>query len=130
MKKFIDFYEERREINESLLSLAFLPDNVESAINKVFHGSALVAIQRSLTDLFSAGLRIIGRNPLKTSFALLAIDQLVNRGRGTDKLIAYLENDFGTHAAMVVDVLKKLLDAGFGSEDAADIVTEVIKKSS
>lgn len=129
MKSFGEFHSERREINEAFLSLAFLPDNVEDAIKKVVHGTALVAINRALIDVFSAGLRIVGRNPLKSSFALLAIDQIVNGGRGTDRLINYLEGDFGAHAALVVDAIVKLVEAGFGSAEASEIVTTVINKS-
>lgn len=130
MRSFKQFYNEQKELNEAFLSLAFLPDSVEEAIKKVVNGAALVAVNNALIDIFSAGLRIIGRNPLKTSFALLAMDQILNSGRGTDKLIDYLEGDFGKHAAMVVDGIKALLDAGFSSKETADIVTTVIKKGS
>lgn len=127
MRKFINIHEERQQIEEAFLNLSILPDHVAENIRRVVNRSGIVAVQRVLVDVFESGIRFVGRNPLKTAFAILALDQLANNQRGTQALIRYLEGPFGKHAALVVDALQLLIENGFKSGEAADIVTELIK---
>lgn len=125
MKRFKTQLQEQRDMVE-LQELA-LPFQLDNTLASIARRSGLTAVTNVLTDVFESGIRLVGNNPLKTAFFALALDQLVNSGKGRQALINYLRGDFKQHADFVIDAIFALIDTGIDSKTATGLVSSAIE---
>lgn len=117
-------FEEPQQLDELAL-----PFGLDIALANIARKSGITAVTNVLTDVFEAGIRLVGKNPLKTAFFILALDIFVNEGRGRDALIRYLNGAFVDHAAFVIDSILALMENGISAEAATEMVSAAIEAS-
>lgn len=124
MKRFKTHLNEQKAVDLQELNLPFAIDNTLASIAR---RSGLKAVSNVLTDVFESGIRLVGRNPLKTAFFALALDQLVNSGKGRQALINYLRGDFQQHSEFVIDAIFALMDSGIDPKTATGLVATAVE---
>ena len=117
-------FEEPQQLDELAL-----PFGLDIALANIARKSGLTAVTNVLTDVFETGIRLVGKNPLKTAFFILALDIFVNEGRGRDALIRYLNGSFVEHAGFVIDSILSLMENGISAEAATEMVSAAIEAS-
>lgn len=128
MKRFKTQLDEQREMIE--LQEVTLPFALDTKLANVARKSGITAVSRVLTDVFESGIRLVGRNPLKTTFFILALDQLVNSGQGRQALVNYLRGDFKEHTDLIIDAIFTLIENGVDSKAATGLVSSAIEAAS
>lgn len=125
MKRFTTELKEHTE-RVDLVEIA-LPFGLDTTLANIARKAGLTSITNVLTDVFEAGIRLVGKNPLRSAFFAIALDQLVNSGRGRQALIRYLEGDFIDHAGYVLDAIFALMEDGVDSKSATQLVAAAIE---
>lgn len=129
MKSFSQHITEESVISEEIVDLQemALPFGLDTAMAEIARRSGLRAVSNVLTDVFEASIRLVGKNPLKTGFFILALDILVNEGRGRDALVRYLTGSFPQHAGYVLDAIFELINGGVDPKAATAMVSAAIE---
>ncbi len=129
MKSFSTHLTEENVISEEIQDLQelALPFGIDAALAEVARRSGLRAVSNVLSDVFEGSIRMVGRNPLKTTFFILALDILVNEGKGRDALVRYLTTSFPQHAGYVLDAIFAVMDTGIDPKNATKLVSAAIE---